>query len=397
MLNLPLTRRSLHSLAVVLAPLTAVEPLDCTWTVIINLVYSLQGLIWDHLTFKHESEAQSDTSSEKTASAKMELGQEVNEGEKSVSSRAAQCLLDFPKAYTDVAPTWFLLVSYSLVLIVGGVLVGVIGIGIEKVLFCLVTWGARGIHVRDASISSVAVVGWLSGISMIVHAVSPRCPMAPGYNGAIPIDLWLMTMPGVFLGSLFGPTIARLLGARTVIWLFCLCLVGDTVENSLRLSGIVGDTCQAIGAWDCVLFCDSFPAYYYNSSSYSERPTECLARRNSSLPPYIENPAAIERNASIDDGDDMDVFSISFDGYYFDGMQHINLFSEPECCHGFGARYVPAQSPWPPIYVGSEARPLNERVAKFKAQPDGWVPSGAHRRTAAEDKRVLDATTLLPG
>ena len=57
---------------------------------------------------------------------------------------------------------------------VGGVLVGVIGIGIEKILFCLVTWGPRGIHVRDASISSVAVVGWLSCISMIVHVPLQR-------------------------------------------------------------------------------------------------------------------------------------------------------------------------------------------------------------------------------
>jgi len=411
--------------------------------VIVNLVYTLQGLICDNLSFEHESEARSDatSSSERTQSAqesaRMERGHhEVKEGgdqsiDRSISGRAAQCLSDFPRAYTDVAPTWFLLVSYSLVVVVGGVLVGVIGIGIENVLFCVVTWGARGIHVRDASISSVVVVGWLSGISMIVHAVSPRCPAEPGYKGAIPIDLLLMTLPGVLMGSLLGPTVAKLLGARNVIWLFCLCLVGDAVENSLRLSGFMGDTCRPVGARDCMLWCQAFPPYM-DSSSYSERPIVCLALVNGSTynatwphADKIKDPAAIDRNASMDDGD-VDVSAVSFDGpgsrvrgpgsrvhavpfdgrYYFDGMQHIDLFSGPECCQGFGARDAPAQStspPWAaPTYAGhadaSEARsPINARAAEFKVQSDGWVPAGAHRIRAAVERRVRHATTLLPG
>jgi len=222
---------------------------------------------------------------------------------------------------------------------------------------------------------------------MIVHFATPRCPAEPGYTGAVPIDLWLMTLPGVFLGSLFGPTVARFLGARNVIWIFTLFLIVDAAENTLKLAGQMGETCKPVGAHDCRLWCVTF-------NSLDFRPVECNSlyiNATDNLPSYIGHGI----NASSDDGDAVN--ASYFDGYYFDGMQHINLFSEPECCHGFGARYVPAQSPWPPIYVGSEARPLNERVAKFKAQPDGWVPSGAHRRTAAEDKRVLDATTLLPG
>ena len=298
----------------------------------------------------------------------------------------------------------------------------------------------------------------------VLQVLSPRCPMEPGYVGALPVDLWLMTMPGVFVGSLLGPTVARVLGARNVIWLFCFCLVGDAVENSLRLSGVMGETCQAVGSQDCVLWCHSFAPG--NSSLYSEPPSHCVAQVNqpyvfhinSTLPPYtkslngsltfnrtspppdIKDPAASDRkrNASGDDhaGDVDAAVSFTVDVgsyYYFDGMQHIDLFSTPECCPGFGARDVPAQSPppagppihdddiiythptaGPPIHVRPEVRPSeavaevtwqpadvwvpSERVAEVTWQPaDGWLPSGAHRRTAAEGKRVLHATTLLPG
>ena len=111
------------------------KPSDCAGlAVVANLIFSLQGLIWDTLTFTHESSHGSEAhmgdaaSSDRTDSAKikMERGRKGSQGiDESAGGRAARstpprCISDFPGAYTDVAPTWPLLVSYSLILIVGG-------------------------------------------------------------------------------------------------------------------------------------------------------------------------------------------------------------------------------------------------------------------------------------
>lgn len=185
-------------------------------------------------------------------------------------------LLEFPAWYTQLAPTWPLLIGYSFCCVIGGILVGLIGIGVEKITFILATWGARGIHVRSASVSSIAITGWLSGIALVVHLIAPRCPASPGYEGAVPFRIWLCTLPGVFMGSFVGPWFAQKFGSRTVIWLFVVFLCFNLIEDSLKVTGIVGsDTCYPAGAPECRAL---FNVTQLNTTFYDgyNRPIELL-------------------------------------------------------------------------------------------------------------------------
>jgi len=156
--------------------------------------------------------------------------------------------LDFPARFTKLAPTWTLLIWFSACCFAGGILVGLIGIGIEKVIFMIGTWGAHGMHVRDASVSAITVVGVLSGISMVVHLLTPRCPLEHGYIGTLPMKIFLCAQPGVFLGSFVGPWVAKTVGSRNIMWAFCCFLLFDVVENLLKVTNALHTSCDAEGS-----------------------------------------------------------------------------------------------------------------------------------------------------
>ena len=73
-------------------------------------------------------------------------------------------------------------------LVAGGVLTGYIGISIEKVLFVLLTLSGE-VPVLKATVTSITLVGWISGIAFLMHATSPCDPLAPWYIGAVPYRL----------------------------------------------------------------------------------------------------------------------------------------------------------------------------------------------------------------
>ena len=72
----------------------------------------------------------------------------------------------------------------------GGISVGIIGIGIEKLLFVYLTW-IYDIDSRSAGITSIISVGIASGFSFTWHAWAQE----------VPYDWWLMVLPGILLGK----------------------------------------------------------------------------------------------------------------------------------------------------------------------------------------------------
>jgi len=118
--------------------------------------------------------------------------------------------------------------------VIGGCLTGYIGVCIEKVLFVLLTW-RYGVNARAASVTSIALVGWISAVAFALHAIAPCSPAAPGYIGAVPYAYWLMVLPGILVGSVVGPYINAAVGSRRVMIAFVVLLLVEVGRYSLLL------------------------------------------------------------------------------------------------------------------------------------------------------------------
>jgi len=116
----------------------------------------------------------------------------------------------------------------------GGLLTGYIGISIEKVLYVLIMMSCD-VPVRVATVTSITLVGWVSGFTFVLHALSPCDPLAPQYIGAVPYDLWLVALPGILLGSIIGPQLNALLGPNLILAAFAIALAYESIRNTLAL------------------------------------------------------------------------------------------------------------------------------------------------------------------
>jgi len=200
-------------------------------------VYTVQGLLVSRLNTGSKTDSAAADGKEKAAVSPEEKGDEPS---------PPSC----PATYSALTPTWLLMSWYSAWCVVGGLLVGFIGIGIEKVTFTIATWQGN-VHVQHASVTSITLTGWLSGIAMIVHFVSPQCPAEPGYGGVLPIAMWVAVLPGILVGSIVGPWIAKTVGAKTVMWAFCFFLAANIFEDVLVVSGVLHGTCWSPGTDAC--------------------------------------------------------------------------------------------------------------------------------------------------
>ena len=114
--------------------------------------------------------------------------------------------------------------------VLGGLLTGWIGVSIEKVLFVLLTRDGS-VDVRRATITSVSLVGWLSGVATLMHMLSPCDPNAPDYVGALPYGLWIVGLPGILMGSILGPRINQAVGSTNILIGFALMLLYEGSKN----------------------------------------------------------------------------------------------------------------------------------------------------------------------
>merc|ERR1711871_17817 len=108
--------------------------------------------------------------------------------------------------------------------VLGGLMVAWIGIGIEKVLFVLLTW--HSMDAMRASITGITAVGLVSCAAAVYQGALNR----------IPWDLWLLVLPGICFGSMFGTLINEVFGKQAVLRAFMVLLVFDIARGAVVLS-----------------------------------------------------------------------------------------------------------------------------------------------------------------
>lgn len=105
----------------------------------------------------------------------------------------------------------------------GGIITGFIGIGIEKMLYMLLTMHPDRVEVEttQAGVSCITVVGLVSAVAATYYLSI----------GMVPMCLWLSSLPGTWLGSLFGARLAASFGSRNVLVFFVAFLCCEVVYN----------------------------------------------------------------------------------------------------------------------------------------------------------------------
>lgn len=103
-----------------------------------------------------------------------------------------------------------------------------------QVLFILLTW-RFGANARAASVTSIALVGWLSALAFAVRELAHLSPAGsalapPSDLGRVPYLHWLVVLPGILVGSVCGPRINLALGSRRIMVAFVLLLLMEVAR-----------------------------------------------------------------------------------------------------------------------------------------------------------------------
>ena len=97
----------------------------------------------------------------------------------------------------------------------GGLLVGYIGAGIDALLFFVLTSRFK-IDTHQATVTSIITMGLTAMIPFCVHLF---------ILGDVPINLWLMVLPGILIGARIGPWLNKTLGSKRILIVFALLLI----------------------------------------------------------------------------------------------------------------------------------------------------------------------------
>ena len=98
-------------------------------------------------------------------------------------------------------------VAIAAVGVVGGLAVGYIGVGIDALLFLVFTSRFK-IDSHEATVTSIIAMGLTAIVPFAVHVFVLR---------DVPLDLWLMVLPGILLGARIGPWLNQTLGKRRIM------------------------------------------------------------------------------------------------------------------------------------------------------------------------------------
>ena len=101
----------------------------------------------------------------------------------------------------------------------GLVLVSHIGIGNAMTTFLVCRWIWK-LPAKPSVVTGILVGGWTSVVPFGLHLF---------VLGDVPIALWVMGLPGVYLGARIAPLVHEQLGITTVLAAFCCFLVGTAV------------------------------------------------------------------------------------------------------------------------------------------------------------------------
>lgn len=109
----------------------------------------------------------------------------------------------------------WMVAAIAFVGLVGGLLVGYIGAGIDALLFFVLTSRFK-IDAHQATVTSIITMGLTAMIPFGVHLF---------IKGDVPINLWLMVLPGILLGARLGPWLNKTLGSRRILIGFATLLI----------------------------------------------------------------------------------------------------------------------------------------------------------------------------
>jgi uncharacterized membrane protein YfcA len=99
------------------------------------------------------------------------------------------------------------LVAIALVGLIGGLFVGYIGAGIDALLFFVLTSRFK-IDSHQATVTSIVTMGLTATVPFGVHLF---------IISDVPVDLWLMVLPGILIGARIGPWLNKTLGSRRIL------------------------------------------------------------------------------------------------------------------------------------------------------------------------------------
>lgn len=101
----------------------------------------------------------------------------------------------------------------------GIVLVAHIGIGNAMTTF-LVSSLVWKIPAKSSVVTAILVGGWTSIVPFLIHLIVLK---------DVPVALWVMGLPGVYIGARIAPTVHDRLGLMNVLWAFVLFLLVTSV------------------------------------------------------------------------------------------------------------------------------------------------------------------------
>jgi hypothetical protein len=100
-----------------------------------------------------------------------------------------------------------MLIAIAGVGLIGGLLVGYVGAGIDALLFLVLTAFFK-VDVHEATVTSIVTMGFTASVPFAVQLF---------VLGNVPIHLWLMVLPGILIGARIGPWLNKTLGSRRIL------------------------------------------------------------------------------------------------------------------------------------------------------------------------------------
>lgn len=127
-------------------------------------------------------------------------------------------LVDDARTGTDRTPSKALVATLSSAA-AGTVLVPHIGIGNAMTTFLVCTFVWR-LPAKTSVVTGILVGGWTSAVPFAIHLF---------VIGDVPLNLWVMGLPGVYIGAQIAPIVHEWLGIATVLTAFVIFLLGTAV------------------------------------------------------------------------------------------------------------------------------------------------------------------------
>lgn len=120
----------------------------------------------------------------------------------------------------------WMIVAIAIVGLIGGSLVGYIGAGIDALLFFVLTSRFK-INAHQTTVTSIVTMGLTAMVPFGIHLFILR---------DVPIDLWLMVLPGILVGARLGPWLNQKMGSKRILIGFATLLIIEFLMTILKFT-----------------------------------------------------------------------------------------------------------------------------------------------------------------